>query len=73
MSYALTPADLIYGQRVATTPSGQQFDITDMNKTLTRHIKLNNFHQTVARGLSTKSTVMEICEDYIWSFETNIN
>lgn len=33
--YALTPADLIYSQRVATTLSGRQFDITNMNKTLT--------------------------------------
>ena len=48
VSYALTPADLIYGRRVATTPSGRQFDITNTNKTLTRRAKyqfrmLNNF------------------------------
>ena len=28
LSYALTPADLIYGCRLAITPSGRQFEIT---------------------------------------------
>ena len=48
VSYALTPADLIYGHRVATSPNGQQFDITSTNKALTKQAKhqfrmLNNF------------------------------
>ena len=34
VSHALTPADLIYGHRVATSPNGQQFDITSTNKAL---------------------------------------
>ena len=38
-SHALTPADLIYGCRVATTPNGQPFDITSTNKTLTKRAK----------------------------------
>ena len=48
VSCALTPADLIYVHRVATTPSGRQFDVTSTNKTLTKRAKyqfqmLNNF------------------------------
>ena len=48
ISHTLTPADLIYGRRVATTPSGRQFDITSTNKTLTKRAKyqfrmLSNF------------------------------
>ena len=39
VSYALTPADLIYGRRAASTPSGRQFDITNTNKTLIRRAK----------------------------------
>ena len=36
VSHALTPADLIYGRRVATSPNRQQFDISSTNKTLTK-------------------------------------
>ena len=48
VSHALTPADLISGRRVATSPNGQQFDITSTNKALTKQAKhqfrmLNNF------------------------------
>ena len=48
LSYALTPADLIYGHRVVTSPGGRQFDVTSTAKTLTRRHKyqfslLNNF------------------------------
>ena len=48
LSYALTPADLIYGHRLVTSPSGRQFEVTSTAKTLTRRYKyqfrlLNNF------------------------------
>ena len=48
--YALTPASLIYGRRLATTPSGSQFEVSSTNKTLTKQAKhqfcvLSNFTQ----------------------------
>ena len=48
VSYALTLAELIYGRRVATSPSGRQSEITSTSKTLTKQAKhqyqvLNNF------------------------------
>ena len=39
VSYVLTPASLIYGQRLATTPSGCQFEVLSTNKTLTKRAK----------------------------------
>ena len=44
----LTPADLIYGRRIATSPSDRQFEITSTARTLTRRAKyqfrvLSNF------------------------------
>jgi len=33
VSYALTPASLVYGQRLATTPIGRQFEALSTNKT----------------------------------------
>ena len=36
VSHALTPAYLIYGCRVATSPNGEQYDITSTNKALTK-------------------------------------
>ena len=48
MSYALTPASLVYGRRLATTPSGRQFEVSSTNKALTKRAKhqfrvLSNF------------------------------
>ena len=48
VSYALTPASLVYGRRLATTPSGCQFEVSSTNKTLTKQAKhqfrvLNSF------------------------------
>ena len=39
LSYALTPADLIYGHRLAKSPDGRQFEVTSTAKTLTRRCK----------------------------------
>ena len=39
LSYALTPADLIYGDRLAKSPDGRQFEVTSTAKTLTRRCK----------------------------------
>lgn len=39
LSYALTPADLIYGYRLARSPDGRQFEVTSTAKTLTRRCK----------------------------------
>ena len=48
VSYVLTPASLVYGRRLATTPGGQQFEVSSTNKTLTKRAKhqfrvLSNF------------------------------
>lgn len=48
VSYVLTPASLVYGRRLATTPSGRQFEVSSTNKTLTKRAKhqfrvLSNF------------------------------
>ena len=48
VSHALTPASLIYGRRIATTPSSCQFEITSTSKALTKRAKhqhhaLNSF------------------------------
>ena len=39
VSHALTPASLIYGRRIATTPSSRQFEITSTSKALTKRAK----------------------------------
>ena len=36
LSYALTPADLIYGHRLAKSLDGRQFEVTSTAKTLTK-------------------------------------
>ena len=35
----LTPADLIYGRQIATSPSDRQFDMMNTTKTLTKRAK----------------------------------
>jgi len=39
ISRALTPADLIYGHRLATTPSSRQFEIDNTAQSLTRRAR----------------------------------
>ncbi|KAK6181888.1 hypothetical protein SNE40_009666 [Patella caerulea] len=39
VSYALTPADLLYGHRIATTPNARQYDIISTNQSLTKRAK----------------------------------
>ena len=39
MSRALTPADLIYGHRLAITPSSRQFEIDNTSQSLTRRAR----------------------------------
>ena len=36
VSYALTPAHLLYGRRLVTRPSDQQFEVTSTAKSLTK-------------------------------------
>ena len=48
LSYALTPANLVYGHRLAIIPSGRQFEVISTAKPLTKRSKyqfrlLNNF------------------------------
>lgn len=47
-SYAVTPADLIYGHRIASTSSNQQYEVVSTAKSLTKRAKyqcciMNNF------------------------------
>ena len=39
ISYALTPAHLLYGHRLATSPSGNHFEVTSTSNSLTRRAK----------------------------------
>ena len=39
VSYALTPAHLIYGSRLATSPNASHFEIISTNKMLTRRAR----------------------------------
>ena len=39
VSFSLTPASLIYGRRIATTPNESQYEIVSMNKSLMRCAK----------------------------------
>lgn len=39
VSFPLTPASLIYGRRIATTPNESQYEIMSTNKSLTRRAK----------------------------------
>ena len=39
VSQALTPADLIYGRRLANTPSGSHYEVVSTAKTLTKRAK----------------------------------
>ena len=39
VSFPLTPASLIYGRRIATTPNESQYEIVSTNKSLTRRAK----------------------------------
>ena len=39
VSHALTPASLVYGRRIATTPSSRQFEVASTSKTLTKRAK----------------------------------
>ena len=39
VSYALTPAHLIYGRQLATSPNASHFEIVSTNKTLTRRAR----------------------------------
>ena len=39
VSFPLTPASLIYGRRIATTPNESQYEIVSANKSLTRRAK----------------------------------
>ena len=43
ISYALTPAHLLYGRRLVTSPSATQFEIMSTNKALTRRSKNQRF------------------------------
>ena len=48
MSFPLTPANMIYGRRITSTPNDGHFEIVSTNKSLTRRAKyqrkiLNNF------------------------------
>lgn len=48
LSYVLTPADLVYGRRLVTSPSGRHFEVISTAKTLTKKCKyqfrlLSNF------------------------------
>jgi hypothetical protein len=36
VSYPLTPASLIYGRRIATTPNESHYEIVSTNKSLTK-------------------------------------
>jgi len=42
VSYALTPAHLLYGHRLVTRSSDQQFEVTSTAKSLTRIAKTNS-------------------------------
>ena len=39
ISYALTPSHLLYGHRLATTPSSTHYEVVSTNKTLTKRAK----------------------------------
>ena len=39
ISYALTPAHLLYGRRLVTSPSGNHFEVISTNKSLSRRAK----------------------------------
>ena len=50
VSYALTPAHLIYGRRLATSPSASHIEVVSTNKTLTRRSK-NHRHLLLLNSL----------------------
>ena len=66
----LTPADLIYGRQIATSPSDRQFDMMNTAKTLMKRAKyqfriLEHLHETMAAGLSFRSEREEDSSDKV--------
>ena len=51
ISYALTPAHLVYGRRLVNSPSKSHFEIVSTNKTLTRRAK---HHQNLLTQLTNR-------------------
>ena len=54
LSYALTPADLVYGHRLAISPSGRQFEVISTAKTFTKTSK----YQSISSVYLTISSKM---------------
>ena len=59
ISYPLTPAALIYGRNIATTPNSRQFEVISTNQSLTRRQKyhkriLNEFTDQWRKEFSYK-------------------
>lgn len=51
ISYTLSPSHLIYGRRITPLPSGEHFDITSTNQSLTRRAR---YHKQVLQHFTTQ-------------------
>ena len=65
ISYALTPAHLLYGHRLVTSPSATHFEIMSTNKALTRRSKNQWFLLNQFANCWKKDYLLSLCESRV--------
>ena len=62
ISYALTPAHLIYGRRLASSPSASHFEVVSTNKSLTKRAKNQRHLLTQLTNCWRKDSLLSLRE-----------